>query len=118
MLQEMDPAYLVLEDGSVFAGRAVGAPGVSAGEACFTTAMAGYEEAVTDPSYAAQVLAFSYPSRRMPRRTRRQPGAWLAAGLQRDGDAAVTRRQASRSGNPAPAPCRAHRFLTSRGRPE
>jgi len=37
-------AYLVLEDGSVFPGLAVGAAGVAAGEACFTTAMAGYEE--------------------------------------------------------------------------
>ena len=54
-------AYLVLEDGTVFSGRAVGAPGVASGEACFTTAMAGYEEAVTDPSYVAQVLCFSYP---------------------------------------------------------
>src|ERR687897_616698 len=54
-------AHLVLEDGTVFAGRAVGAPGVASGEACFTTAMAGYEEAVTDPSYVAQVLCFSYP---------------------------------------------------------
>jgi carbamoyl-phosphate synthase small subunit len=57
----MRPAHLVLEDGSVFAGRAVGAPGAAAGEACFTTSMAGYEEAVTDPSYAAQVLTFTYP---------------------------------------------------------
>jgi carbamoyl-phosphate synthase small subunit len=57
----MRPAHLVLEDGAVFAGSAVGAPGGAAGEACFTTAMAGYQEAVTDPSYAAQVLAFSYP---------------------------------------------------------
>src|SRR5512132_1055827 len=54
-------AHLVLEDGTVFSGRAVGAPGVAAGEACFTTAMAGYEEAVTDPSYVAQVLCFAYP---------------------------------------------------------
>src|SRR5215217_8059303 len=54
-------AHLVLEDGSVFTGRSVGAPGMAAGEACFTTAMAGYEEAVTDPSYVAQVLCFSYP---------------------------------------------------------
>jgi carbamoyl-phosphate synthase small subunit len=53
--------HLVLEDGTSFRGRAVGAPGVAAGEACFTTAMAGYEEAVTDPSYVAQVLCFSYP---------------------------------------------------------
>jgi carbamoyl-phosphate synthase small subunit len=55
------PAQLVLEDGTVFSGRALGAPGIAAGEACFTTAMAGYEEAVTDPSYVAQVLCFSYP---------------------------------------------------------
>src|SRR4029077_1028739 len=39
----------------------VGGPGVAAGEACFTTAMTGYEEAVTDPSYVAQVLCFAYP---------------------------------------------------------
>jgi carbamoyl-phosphate synthase small subunit len=54
-------AHLVLEDGSVFPGTAVGAPGVAAGEACFTTAMTGYEQCVTDPSYARQVLVFSYP---------------------------------------------------------
>ena len=60
-MQTIRPAKLVLEDGTVFAGSAVGAPGVAAGEACFTTAMAGYEEAASDPSYMAQVLAFSYP---------------------------------------------------------
>src|SRR5437773_973603 len=60
-MQITRPAQLVLEDGTVFAGSAVGAPGVAAGEACFTTAMAGYEEAASDPSYMAQVLAFSYP---------------------------------------------------------
>jgi carbamoyl-phosphate synthase small subunit len=61
-MQEMQrPASLVLEDGTVFAGRAVGAPGLAAGEACFTTASTGYEEAVTDPSYVAQVLCFAYP---------------------------------------------------------
>ncbi len=54
-------AHLVLEDGTVFAGVSVGEPGVAAGEACFTTAMAGYEETVTDPSYVAQVLCFAYP---------------------------------------------------------
>jgi carbamoyl-phosphate synthase small subunit len=61
MQTTMRHAHLVLEDGFVFAGRAVGAFGIAAGEACFTTAMAGYEEAVTDPSYVAQVLCFSYP---------------------------------------------------------
>jgi len=54
-------ASLVLEDGTVFPGRAVGAAGVAAGEACFTTASTGYEEAATDPSYVAQVLCFAYP---------------------------------------------------------
>src|SRR5437867_2574227 len=54
-------AHLILEDGTVFSGHAVGAPGVAAGEACFTTAMSGYEEAATDPSYVAQVLCFAYP---------------------------------------------------------
>jgi len=52
---------LVLEDGTVFPGLPAGASGVASGEACFTTAMTGYEEAVTDPSYVAQVLCFSYP---------------------------------------------------------
>ena len=60
-MQTSRPAHLVLEDGTVFAGSAVGARGIAAGEACFTTAMAGYEEAASDPSYMAQVLAFSYP---------------------------------------------------------
>ena len=61
-MQKMERgANLVLEDGTVFAGRAVGAPGVAAGEACFTTASTGYEEAATDPSYVAQVLCFAYP---------------------------------------------------------
>src|SRR5262245_12394200 len=62
-MRTMQPheARLVLEDGTVFPGVSVGAPGVAAGEACFTTAMAGYEEAVTDPSYVAQVLCFAYP---------------------------------------------------------
>jgi carbamoyl-phosphate synthase small subunit len=57
----MRRGHLVLEDGAVFRGTAVGADGVAAGELCFTTAMAGYEEAATDPSYVGQVLCFSYP---------------------------------------------------------
>jgi carbamoyl-phosphate synthase small subunit len=61
MHTSMRLAHLVLEDGTAFPGTAVGAPGVAAGEACFTTAMAGYEEAATDPSYVAQVLCFAYP---------------------------------------------------------
>src|SRR6266508_746488 len=57
----MRKAAVVLEDGTVFPGTTVGAPGVAAGEACFTTANTGYEEAATDPSYVAQVLCFAYP---------------------------------------------------------
>src|SRR3984885_15471935 len=53
--------HLVLEDGTVFPGILAGARGVASGEACFTTAMTGYEESVTDPSYVAQVLCFAYP---------------------------------------------------------
>jgi carbamoyl-phosphate synthase small subunit len=54
-------AALVLEDGTVFPGRSVGAPRIAAGEACFTTSSAGYEQSVTDPSYARQVLTFASP---------------------------------------------------------
>jgi len=53
--------YLVLEDGSVFRGRSVGAEGVVFGEAVFTTAMTGYQETVTDPSYAGQLVCFTAP---------------------------------------------------------
>ena len=54
--------HLVLEDGTVFPGIAGRRRRASPpGEACFTTAMTGYEEAVTDPSYVAQVLCFAYP---------------------------------------------------------
>ena len=78
-----EPRHLVLEDGTVFRGRSVGAPGVAAGEACFTTAMAGYEEAVTDPSYVAQVLCFSYPLDRQLRRRRAR--AWSPSRVQCEG---------------------------------
>ena len=53
--------FLLLEDGSVFRGESVGAPGFAFGEAVFTTAMTGYQEVVTDPSYAEQLVAFTAP---------------------------------------------------------
>jgi carbamoyl-phosphate synthase small subunit len=53
--------FLVLEDGSVFRGRSVGAEGFAFGEAVFTTAMTGYQEIVTDPSYAEQLVCFTTP---------------------------------------------------------
>ena len=52
---------LVLEDGTVFRGESVGAEGAAFGEAVFTTAMSGYQETVTDPSYARQIVCFSAP---------------------------------------------------------
>ncbi len=53
--------FLVLEDGSVFHGESVGAEGFACGEAVFTTAMTGYQEVVTDPSYAEQLVCFTAP---------------------------------------------------------
>ena len=52
---------LVLEDGTVFRGESVGAEGFTFGEAVFTTAMTGYQEVVTDPSYAEQIVCFTAP---------------------------------------------------------
>jgi carbamoyl-phosphate synthase small subunit len=53
--------FLVLEDGTVFRGESVAAAGTAFGEAVFTTAMTGYQEVVTDPSYAGQIIAFTAP---------------------------------------------------------
>jgi len=55
------PAILVLEDGSVFRGRSIGIPGMATGEVVFNTAMTGYQEILTDPSYARQIITLPYP---------------------------------------------------------
>ncbi|TNE50336.1 MAG: carbamoyl phosphate synthase small subunit, partial [Sphingomonadales bacterium] len=52
---------LVLADGSVIWGRGFGATGSAVGEVCFNTAMTGYQEVMTDPSYAAQIVTFTFP---------------------------------------------------------
>jgi len=54
------PAALALADGTVYRGRAFGATGVAAGEVCFNTSMTGYQEIVTDPSYAGQIVTMTY----------------------------------------------------------
>jgi carbamoyl-phosphate synthase small subunit len=54
-------AFLALEDGTVFAGESVGAPGTALGEAVFTTGMTGYQEVATDPSFCGQVVCFTAP---------------------------------------------------------
>src|SRR5690606_7429272 len=55
------PAILALEDGTIFEGVSVGAPGLSVGEVVFNTAMTGYQEVLTDPSYARQLVTLTYP---------------------------------------------------------
>ncbi|PXX94834.1 glutamine-hydrolyzing carbamoyl-phosphate synthase small subunit [Halomonas sp. LBP4] len=55
------PAILALEDGSVFHGTAIGADGQTSGEVVFNTAMTGYQEILTDPSYTRQIVTLTYP---------------------------------------------------------
>ncbi len=55
------PAILVLEDGSVFHGQSIGADGQTVGEVVFNTAMTGYQEILTDPSYSRQIVTLTYP---------------------------------------------------------
>jgi carbamoyl-phosphate synthase small subunit len=57
----MSAAYLLLEDGSRFDGESVATAAIGTGEVVFNTAMSGYQEAVTDPSYAGQIIVFTYP---------------------------------------------------------
>jgi carbamoyl-phosphate synthase small subunit len=59
--EERSPAYLLLEDGRRFDGAALGAPGIALGEVVFNTAMTGYQEVLTDPSYAGQLVTMTYP---------------------------------------------------------
>src|SRR5688572_4240412 len=54
-------AVLVLNDGTVFTGHGIGAAGTAVGEICFNTSMTGYQEILTDPSYAGQIITFTFP---------------------------------------------------------
>ena len=54
-------ALLVLADGTVLEGMGLGATGHAVGEVCFNTAMTGYQEILTDPSYAGQIITFTFP---------------------------------------------------------
>ncbi|NJD89717.1 MAG: glutamine-hydrolyzing carbamoyl-phosphate synthase small subunit [Betaproteobacteria bacterium] len=60
-MSQKTPALLVLADGSVFRGTSIGAPGRTVGEVVFNTSMTGYQEILTDPSYAGQVVTLTYP---------------------------------------------------------
>jgi carbamoyl-phosphate synthase small subunit len=55
------PAILVLKDGTVFRGTSIGAEGITVGEVVFNTAMTGYQEILTDPSYCRQIVTLTYP---------------------------------------------------------
>jgi carbamoyl-phosphate synthase small subunit len=57
----MTPAILALADGSIFCGNSIGADGQTVGEVVFNTAMTGYQEILTDPSYAQQIVTLTYP---------------------------------------------------------
>ena len=58
---ESDPAKLVLEDGTIVRGEAIGTRGLTGGELCFNTSMTGYQEIMTDPSYYGQLMMMTYP---------------------------------------------------------
>jgi len=58
---DLDSAALVLADGTVFQGRSIGARGMAVGEVVFNTAMTGYQEILTDPSYFRQIVTLTYP---------------------------------------------------------
>src|SRR5690349_20607065 len=57
----MTPAILALEDGSTFRGLSIGADGETIGEVVFNTAITGYQEILTDPSYSQQIVTLTYP---------------------------------------------------------
>ncbi|MDE2440554.1 MAG: glutamine-hydrolyzing carbamoyl-phosphate synthase small subunit [Betaproteobacteria bacterium] len=61
MLPSFTPAVLALADGTVFKGQSIGADGVTSGEVVFNTAMSGYQEILTDPSYCRQIVTLTYP---------------------------------------------------------
>ncbi len=60
-MPQRQPAILVLRDGTVFRGSSIGATGAAAGEVVFNTAMTGYQEILTDPSYCRQIVTLTYP---------------------------------------------------------
>jgi carbamoyl-phosphate synthase small subunit len=60
-VSQFPPALLALADGTIFHGQGIGAPGSSVGEVVFNTAMTGYQEILTDPSYCRQIVTLTYP---------------------------------------------------------
>ena len=60
-MANLEPAVLVLADGTAFRGRSIGAHGTAVGEVVFNTAITGYQEILTDPSYCRQIVTLTYP---------------------------------------------------------
>ncbi len=60
-MPQRQPAIMVLRDGTVFRGASIGVPGTAVGEVVFNTAMTGYQEILTDPSYCRQIVTLTYP---------------------------------------------------------
>ena len=61
LLPSLPPALLALADGTIFRGHAIGSQGITSGEVVFNTAMTGYQEILTDPSYCRQIVTLTYP---------------------------------------------------------
>ena len=61
LLPSFPPAVLALADGTIFPGFSIGASGETAGEVVFNTALTGYQEIITDPSYSRQIVTLTYP---------------------------------------------------------
>ena len=61
LLPSFPPAVLALADGTIFPGLSIGAAGETTGEVVFNTALTGYQEIITDPSYARQIVTLTYP---------------------------------------------------------
>jgi carbamoyl-phosphate synthase small subunit len=95
-----DPAVLVLEDGTRYPGRAYGARGRSLGEAVFATGMTGYQETLTDPSYAGQIVVMTAPHIGNTGMNDEDPESrriWVAGYVVRDPSRVVSNHRATRS---------------------
>ena len=95
-----DPAVLVLEDGTRYPGRAYGARGRTLGEAVFTTGMTGYQETLTDPSYAGQIVIMTAPHIGITGMNDEDPESrriWVSGYVVRDPSRVVSNYRATRS---------------------
>ena len=99
-MMQSDPAVLVLEDGTRYAGRAYGARGRTLGEAVFATGMTGYQETLTDPSYAGQIVVMTAPhigNTGMNDEDAESRRIWVSGYVVRDPSRVVSNHRATRS---------------------